>query len=140
VLLVGVCVLLVLRWRGAGRVQRRALAPVLWTGAACATLGAASLVPDALGAAGVAQVVDYALIIVVSAVPFAFLVGLLRSSLSRAGAGGARRAARRHQRARRARRGSRRPHVGARLLASPACSSTPTAGASSCRPRAAAAR
>jgi signal transduction histidine kinase len=86
VLLVGVCVLLVRRWREAGRVQRRALAPVLWTGAACAALGALSLIPNALGAAGVAQVVDYALIVLVSAVPFAFLVGLLRSSLSRAGA------------------------------------------------------
>jgi hypothetical protein len=86
VLLVGVCVLLVRRWRAAGRVQRRALAPVLWTGAACAALGAVSLIPDALGAAGVAQVMDYALIVLISAVPFAFLVGLLRSSLSRAGA------------------------------------------------------
>ena len=44
------------------------------------------LIPDALGAAGVAQVMDYALIVLISAVPFAFLVGLLRSSLSRAGA------------------------------------------------------
>jgi signal transduction histidine kinase len=86
VLLVGVCVLLVRRWREAGRVQRRALAPVLWTGAACAALGVVSLIPDALGAAGVARVVDYALIVLISAVPFAFLVGLLRSSLSRAGA------------------------------------------------------
>jgi signal transduction histidine kinase len=86
VLLVGVCVLLVRRWREAGSVQRRALAPVLWTGAACAALGAVTLIPDALGAAGVAQVMDYALIVLISAVPFAFLVGLLRSSLSRAGA------------------------------------------------------
>ena len=86
VLLVGVCVLLVRRWRSAGRVQRRALAPVLWTGAAGAALGVISLIPDALGASGVAQVVDYALIVLISAVPFAFLVGLLRSSLSRAGA------------------------------------------------------
>jgi signal transduction histidine kinase len=45
-----------------------------------------SLVPDTLGAKGVAQVIDYALIILISAVPFAFLVGLLRSSLSRASA------------------------------------------------------
>jgi hypothetical protein len=86
VLLIGVCVLLVRRWREAGRVQRRALAPVLLTGAACAALGVASLVPEWLGAAGVARVLDYVLIVLISAVPFAFLVGLLRSSHSRAGA------------------------------------------------------
>ena len=43
-------------------------------------------IPIALGADGVAQVVDSALIVLITAVPFAFLVGLLRSSLSRAGA------------------------------------------------------
>ncbi len=86
VLLVALCVLLVRRWRGAGPLQRRALTPVLWTGAATAAVGAFSIVPDLAGANGLAQVTEFVLIVLICTVPFAFLVGLLRSSLSRASA------------------------------------------------------
>src|SRR5918992_1356113 len=59
-LLVAVGFVLVRRWRSYGTVQRRALSPVVWTGSSVAAVGVAALVP--------------------------VLLGLLRSSLSRAGA------------------------------------------------------
>jgi len=86
VLLVGLGVVLIRRWRGFGKVQRRALAPVVWTAAAVAVVGIASVLPIALGADEVSHVVDAVLIVLITALPFAFLVGLMRSSLSRAGA------------------------------------------------------
>jgi signal transduction histidine kinase len=86
VLLVCLAVVLIRRWRGFGKVQRRALAPVVWTGAAVAVVGIATVIPDAIGADSVAQIADSILIAVITAVPFAFLIGLMRSSLSRAGA------------------------------------------------------
>jgi signal transduction histidine kinase len=85
-LLVGLCVVLVRRWRGYGKVQRRALSPVIWTGAAIAGVGIASLIPEALGADPATEVVNGALIVLITALPFAFLLGLMRSSLSRAAA------------------------------------------------------
>ena len=50
VLLAGLGVVLIRRWRGFGKVQRRALAPVVWTGAAVAIVGVVSVLPIALGA------------------------------------------------------------------------------------------
>jgi signal transduction histidine kinase len=85
-LLVGLCVVLVRRWRGYGKVQRRALSPVVWTGAAVTVVGVASLIPQALGADDVAEITGGVLLAFVTALPFAFLLGLMRSSLSRAGA------------------------------------------------------
>jgi signal transduction histidine kinase len=86
VLLAGLGVMLIRRWRGFGKVQRRALAPVVWTAAAVAVVGVASVLPIAFGADEVSQVVDAVLIVLITTLPFAFLVGLMRSSLSRAGA------------------------------------------------------
>ena len=86
VLLAGLGFVLIRRWRGFGKVQRRALAPVVWTGAAVAVVGVGSVLPIALGADEVSEVVDAGLIVLITALPFAFLVGLMRSSLSRAGA------------------------------------------------------
>ena len=85
-LLVAVGVILIRRWRSFGPVQRRALAPVVWIGAGLAAVGAAAVLPLALGADEVLEVGNSVLIILITAVPFAFLLGLLRSSLSRAGA------------------------------------------------------
>ena len=51
VLLAGVALVLIRRWRVFGPVQRRALAPVLWTGAATAAVGVAAIVADLAGAA-----------------------------------------------------------------------------------------
>jgi hypothetical protein len=86
VMLGALCVVLVRRWRGAGRVQRRALTPVLMTGAAIGVVGVGSAVPGALDSERWTEVFDYVLIGLITLVPFAFLTGLLRSSLSRAGA------------------------------------------------------
>src|SRR4051812_2839372 len=85
-MLAGLGVVLIRRWRASGPVQRRALSPVLWTGAAVAAVGVASAVPGALDAQGVSDVFEYVLITLITLVPFAFLLGLLRSNLSRAGA------------------------------------------------------
>jgi signal transduction histidine kinase len=86
VLLAALGLVLIRRWRGFGKVQRRALAPVVWTGAAVAIVGIASVIPIAVGADKVSQIVDAVLIVMITALPFAFLLGLMRSSLSRAGA------------------------------------------------------
>jgi signal transduction histidine kinase len=86
VLLAGLGVVLVRRWRSYGAVQRRALAPVIWTAGAVAVVGLVSLLPAAFGAEDVAELVDAVLIGLITALPLAFLVGLMRSSLSRAGA------------------------------------------------------
>jgi signal transduction histidine kinase len=86
VLLAGLGVVLIRRWRGFGKVQRRALSPVIWTGAAIAGVGVASVIPIAVGADTVSEIVDAVLIVLITALPFAFLLGLMRSSLSRAGA------------------------------------------------------
>jgi len=86
VLLACLAVMLIRRWRAFGKVQRRALAPVVWTGAAVAIVGIATVIPDALGSDSVSQAADSVLIVLITAVPFAFLIGLMRSSLSRAGA------------------------------------------------------
>src|SRR3954447_18733721 len=85
-MLVGVGVVLARRWRRSGPVARRALAPVLWTGSAVAVVGVTSVIPSIAGANQLADVFDNALIVLITAVPFAFLAGLLRSSVSRAGA------------------------------------------------------
>jgi signal transduction histidine kinase len=85
-LLGGLAVVLLRRWRAYGPVQRRALSPVVWTGSALAVVGVGMFVPAALGADPVTEVFEAALIGLITAVPFAFLVGLMRSSLSRAGA------------------------------------------------------
>jgi signal transduction histidine kinase len=86
VLLAALGLVLFRRWRGFGKVQRRALAPVVWTGGAIAVVGMVISFPVAIGADEVTQVMDVVVIVLITALPFAFLVGLMRSSLSRAGA------------------------------------------------------
>jgi signal transduction histidine kinase len=87
--LAGVVVVLVRRYRAAPPAQRRTLGPVLWVGG----LGMiATAVQLAVSSAGVDDAVNRALYIasltVLATVPFAFLFGLLRSRLTRAGAVG----------------------------------------------------
>jgi signal transduction histidine kinase len=89
VLLGALVAVLYRRWRSWGKVQRRALSPVLWIGAAIGAFGLIIAVPVLLGADEVTDAVDSVLIVLVAALPFAFLAGLLRSSLSRAGAANA---------------------------------------------------
>jgi signal transduction histidine kinase len=85
-MLVSIAFVLIRRWRRAGRVQRRALSPVLWTGATLALVGIAGTIPSSSGNEAAADIAEFVLLATIAAVPFSFLVGLLRSSLSRAGA------------------------------------------------------
>ena len=85
-LLAGVCLVVLRRWRGSGSVQRAALTPVLLTGGLVAAAGLADVLADVSGLDTAATVVEPVLLVLVTAVPFAFLAGLLRSRLSRAGA------------------------------------------------------
>ncbi|HEY7619693.1 MAG TPA: histidine kinase [Solirubrobacteraceae bacterium] len=89
VILVSTLVLLVRKRSAATPPQRRALAPMLWTGLALAAfLGLAFLfdlfgLPDEMGnVAGLLALVAFAVL------PYAFLAGLVRSRYSRAGAVG----------------------------------------------------
>jgi signal transduction histidine kinase len=85
-LLVPLAAILIRRWRSSGPVQRRALTPVVGTGAAIAVTAVLLLLLTAVGADAVSRVADAVLLLLTIAVPFAFLAGLMRSSLSRAGA------------------------------------------------------
>jgi signal transduction histidine kinase len=72
------------RWRAATPPQRRALAPVLWTGGAAFV---AFLIANGFDAAGAPQeVLERVSQAVLVTVPFGFLAGLLRSRLARASA------------------------------------------------------
>jgi signal transduction histidine kinase len=76
-------VLLVRRWRGATGPQRRVLAPVLSIGgAAFCVLGVAAGL-DTVGAT--VDALERVALVLLAAVPFGFLAGLLRSRLAQAG-------------------------------------------------------
>jgi signal transduction histidine kinase len=78
--------LLVRRWRETTAPQRRALAPVLWSGGATALVAVLSLAADLGGFVTVSAGIDWAYLALFASIPFAFLVGLLRSRLHRADA------------------------------------------------------
>jgi PAS domain S-box-containing protein len=86
VLLAAVVAIIIERWRAASEAARRVLAPVLATsGVALATIAAALVVQIASGdtAGTIAFVVSS---LAFASVPIGFLVGILRTSLSRSGA------------------------------------------------------
>lgn len=80
------CGVLVRRWRTASAPQRRALAPVLGAGGATGALVALSAATELVDLDGLSEAVDWAYLVAFASVPFAFLVGLLRSRLRRADA------------------------------------------------------
>ncbi len=84
----GIAVLLMRRWRAASPPTRSALTPVLLAGVVTAFLLGLSLVGDVTGVPdGTAEdVIDTLGAAAMASVPFAFLVGLLNSRLSRAAA------------------------------------------------------
>src|SRR3954468_6681397 len=97
VMLLGLGVLFVRRWRAAGPAQRRVLQPVLWAGAAVAVLGLIDVVAYQVGLEGVSSAIDWPLLVAQAPmdglllvafrpVPPGFVPGLMRASLSRAGA------------------------------------------------------
>jgi signal transduction histidine kinase len=69
------------RWRRATPPWRRAVAPVLWWGAAAAAVGALRLLNDALGQP--LGRVELGFFVLLATVPFAIELGLLRSRLAR---------------------------------------------------------
>jgi signal transduction histidine kinase len=73
--------LLARRWRGATPPWRRAVAPVLWWGAAAAAVGALRFLNDGLGRP--LGRIELAFFLVLATVPLAFQLGLLRSRLAR---------------------------------------------------------
>jgi len=74
------------RWRAARGAQRAALAPVVWAGVVMLAMAAVQLVAGLAAQQGVAQIFFFAVLTAMAAVPYGFLVGLLRSRISRAAA------------------------------------------------------
>ncbi|HYM58534.1 MAG TPA: histidine kinase [Solirubrobacteraceae bacterium] len=81
-----VMVILVRRWRAATAPQRRAMAPVLWSGVVLLDLLAASLIADSIGIDPLSNVLGLLGSLALFVLPWAFLFGLLRSRVSRSGA------------------------------------------------------
>jgi signal transduction histidine kinase len=76
--------LLVRRRSAASPAQRRALAPVLWCGVALVADLAFLLGADTLGLNTASEITSVAGLVALGSIPYAFLVGLLRSRVSRA--------------------------------------------------------
>jgi signal transduction histidine kinase len=81
-----VLAVLIRRWRQATAPQRRAMAPVLWSGVAMLVLLATALGSDAAGISRLTDVLGYLSLFVFASVPWVFLIGLVRSRVARAGA------------------------------------------------------
>src|SRR3954466_1863696 len=89
VVLVSTLVLLVRKRQAATPPQRRALAPMLWTGLALVGLLGIAFVIDVLGLPGrIGDVAGLLALVAFAILPFAFLAGRVRSRYSRAGAVG----------------------------------------------------
>ncbi|HUO71748.1 MAG TPA: sensor histidine kinase [Solirubrobacteraceae bacterium] len=84
---IGLVVALVRRRRAMAPAQRRALTPVLWTGALALIVFTSVLAAKLSGVQSpVTNTLYWAGLIPLAAVPYAFLVGLMRSRFTRAGA------------------------------------------------------
>ena len=81
-----VLVILIRRWRDATPPQRRAMAPILWSGVALLVLLATALGSDAAGVSRLTDMLGWASLLVFASVPWVFLIGLVRSRVARAGA------------------------------------------------------
>jgi signal transduction histidine kinase len=81
-----VLVILIRQWRAATAPQRRAMAPILWSGVVLLVLLATALGTDAAGIARLTDVLGWLSLIVFASVPWVFLIGLVRSRVVRAGA------------------------------------------------------
>jgi signal transduction histidine kinase len=89
VVLVATLVLLVRKRQAATVPQRRALAPMLWTGLALVALLGVAFLVDVLGLPNeIGDVAGLLALVAFAILPFAFLAGLVRSRYSRAGAVG----------------------------------------------------
>jgi signal transduction histidine kinase len=89
VVLMSTLVLLVRKRQAATPPQRRALAPMLWTGLALVFLLGVAFLTDVLGLPNeISDVASLLALVAFAILPFAFLAGLVRSRYSRAGAVG----------------------------------------------------
>jgi signal transduction histidine kinase len=87
VILVGLIVALTRRWRGFAAVQRRSLAPVIWTGALALFVLIVALATKLAGSEGPTYNTIYLVgLLPLAAVPYSFLAGLMQSRFSRAAA------------------------------------------------------
>jgi signal transduction histidine kinase len=87
VIIVGLIVALVRRWRALAAVQRESLAPVIWTGAIALVVLCSALAAK-LGGTESASINTLYLVglLPLAAVPYSFLAGLMQSRVSRAAA------------------------------------------------------
>jgi signal transduction histidine kinase len=81
-----VLAILIRHWRQATPVQRRAMAPVVWSGVAMLVLLATALGSDAAGISRLTDMLGTLGLFVFASVPWVFLIGLVRSRVARAGA------------------------------------------------------
>jgi signal transduction histidine kinase len=79
-------VIAVRRWRAAHGAERTALTPVVWAGVGMLVMATFQLAAGLALQEGVAQIFFFAVLLAMAAVPYGFLVGLLRSRISRAAA------------------------------------------------------
>jgi signal transduction histidine kinase len=86
VVVIGMGLILIRRWRRATPVERSNMAPVLWCGIAFIVLLAVTLSSSAAGLSGASDAMLAVAMIVFGSVPYAFLIGLLRTRIGRAGA------------------------------------------------------
>ncbi len=86
VAIAGFVVILRRRWQEAGPALRRSLVPVLAVGGTAFILEGLSLLADLAGASGPGNGLQLLTILAVAAVPYAFLLGLLRARFGRAAA------------------------------------------------------
>ena len=87
--LTGLIVALVRRWRSWPEARRKQFAPVLWAGALSLSLISLQVAWDTLGGdESVRQAIFFGSLVPFALIPFAFLLGLLRSRISRAEAVG----------------------------------------------------
>jgi signal transduction histidine kinase len=86
VIVATVLVILIRRWRAATAPQRRAMAPILWSGVAMLVLLGSALGSDAAGISRLTDVLGWLGMLVFASVPWVFLIGLVRSRVARAGA------------------------------------------------------
>jgi signal transduction histidine kinase len=89
VLIVWLAALLYIKRRDASPPQRKAMAPVLWTGLALMAALVVALIDDLLSSAmAVVTAPSVVSLLLFAALPWAFVIGLLRTRYSRAGAVG----------------------------------------------------
>jgi signal transduction histidine kinase len=86
VIVATVLVVLIRQWRAATAPQRRAMAPILWSGVAMLVLLATALGTDAAGISRLTDVLGWLGLLVFASVPWVFLISLVRSRVARAGA------------------------------------------------------